>query len=484
MCSQLPIPALFRLLLVPALLFSTAQGGAQSVAPSLDSARRGLAQYDLQGDATLDVIRGLGQLLEHPPGVREAREAAFLRDMAAADLLVLAPTPAMRSRVGAALGVPSTRVMAWLRADLARAAVGPYVAAARQGLDALALRDSATPDFGAASGPRRDALMLGAIATALQGDHAVGALAAMAPDPCATPDVACPPEYAHFMAPGRRAVAALRDARAAVVRIQQDADRGEPFARAASEGLPALVAALDEAVLQPAPRLPDDSNLANVTDADEAAPFDAVLLVDTRLSRLGYVARASVQADGTVVLEPAEVPLLPETQSFTLPAGYRPVVRAIPALVRELPEASESLRVALGVGPDVPAHVMSRVFLSARERGITPSVLLARGVHGGIRAMAFRGVLANEHTPTTDLRVHVRLGGYAVVSRSGASVSLPRVHGDDGLRFDVQGLSELVGQREPQSASLLFMSVVDSGPVLLAAFGLSPASDALTVVMP
>jgi hypothetical protein len=98
--------------------------------------------------------------------------------------------------------------------------------------------------------------------------------------------------------------------------------------------------------------------------------------------------------------------------------------------------------------------------------------------------MAFHGVLAGERPPASDLRVHVRLGGYAVAGSSGAPVSLPRVRGEAGLHFDTEGLSDLVVERHPRSASLRFMSVVDSGPVLLAAFGLSPAQDALTMVMP
>jgi len=374
-----PIRASFFVFIALPLLLSPAATRAQSVSPTLDSARRSLAEYDLVGDRTLGVIRSLGQLLEHPPGVREAREAGFLRDMAAADLLVLAPTPAMRGRVAAALGVPPQQVLAWLRADLRRAAVGPYVAAAQQGLDALTLRDSTTPDFTASSGPRRDALMLSAVVQALGGPDAVVALATMAADPCADARTVCPPAYAHFTASGRRAVAALRDARASVVRLRQAAESGEPFARAATVALPDIITALDAAVLHPAPRLPEDASLPSVAVTEDAAPFDAVLLVETRLVRLGYAAHASVSADGSVTLLPADVPLLPDTRSFALPGGFRPVVRAIPGLVHQLPQAPEGLRIALGVAPDVPAHVMSRVFLSARERGMEPCVLLARG---------------------------------------------------------------------------------------------------------
>ncbi|NOY90438.1 MAG: hypothetical protein GXP55_04440 [Deltaproteobacteria bacterium] len=483
MPSRYPIAsALLLSILTLASVPSLARG--QAPVTSLDAARRGLATYDLEGERTLDVIRGLGRLLEHPPGLREAREATFLRDMASADLLVLVPTSAMRTRVSAALGVPTAQVLAWLQADLRRAAVGPYAPAAHQGLDALRLRAATSPDYAHGRGPRRDALLLSAVAQALEEANVVEALAALGTDPCADADAACASPYSHFSAAGRRAISALRDARACVGHLGEAATGGDPFARAAAPKLPAIVAALDALVLTPTPRLPGDVRLPQVSHARAEADFDAVLLIAGRELRLGYAAHAHVQADGEVALEPSDRPLLPETRSFRLPTGYRPVVRAIPGLVRALPQASEGTRVALGVAPDVPAHVMSRVFLSARARGLEPSVLLASAGDGSLRAMAFHGILAGERPPATDLRVHVRLGGYAVASSTGGTVSLPRVRGDAGLHFDTEGLSHLVGQRQPRSASLRFMSVVDSGPVLLAAFGLSPAGDSLTVVMP
>jgi len=456
---------------------------AQAQAPGLDSARRGLATYDLTGDGTLDVIRQLGSIMAHPPGRRQAREAAFLRDMAAADLLMLDPSDAMRSRVARALGVGGDEVLAWLTADLGRAAVGPYRESATQGLGALALRGNDSPDYSRTQGPRRDALLLTAVEHALASADPIESLAALSPDPCGDGG-ACSDAMGHFGPTGRRAVSALVEARACASRLAEASAGGEPFARAAVGALPDIVAAMDAAVLTPAPRLPEDTSLPAVAEGEAVAHFDAVLLLRNRELRLGYAAHARVAENGDVTLEPADVPLLPDTRSFRLPGGFRPVVSAIGALTRALPEALEGQEVALGVSPEVPAHVMSRVFLSARAAHIEPQLLLARTTGGGLRAMAFRGVVAGERMPASELRVHVRLGGYAVASNAGRSVSLPRVRGDDGLQFDVAGLSRLVDQRNPASASLRFMSVVDSGPVLLAAFGMEPTSDALTMVIP
>jgi len=456
---------------------------AQAQAPGLDSARRALATYDLEGDVTLEVIRQLGSIMAHPPGRRQAREAAFLRDMAAADLLMLEPSDAMRLRVAQALGVDADEVVAWLTADLRRAAVGPYRESAAQGLDALALRGSDSPDYSRAQGPRRDAQLLTAVQLALASARPIESLATLHPDPCAD-GATCSEALEHFGSSGRRAVSALVEARACVFRLVEASAGGEPFARAAAQALPGIVAAMDAAVLMPAPRLPEDASLPAVAEGEAVAHFDAVLLLRDRELRLGYAAHARVAESGEVTLEPADVPLLPDTRTFRLPGGFRPVVSAIPALTRALPEALEGQEVALGVSPEVPAHVMSRVFLSARDAHIEPRLLLARTTGGGLRAMAFRGVAAGERLPPSEMRVHVRLGGYAVVSAAGTSVSLPRVRGEDGLQFDVAGLSQLVDQRSPGSASLRFMSVVDSGPVLLAAFGMEPTSDALTMVIP
>ena len=211
MTRLLAWPLLVLLLLAPRPDTGAAQASA------VDRARHGLQSYDLEGSGTTRVIADLSALLQGRPAEGPtAREARFLRSMAAADLLLLAEhhgTPELRARVARAYGVAPTALAPQLDADLAALEIGVYAESARDARHALAFQNGrADPTPARPAGARGDLFRLGAIRRAAAEGEPLRALARLADDPCPEgPRTGCSAPYTRFGAEGRRAIAAAAE---------------------------------------------------------------------------------------------------------------------------------------------------------------------------------------------------------------------------------------------------------------------------------
>ncbi|MFW6066709.1 MAG: hypothetical protein ACOC97_00105 [Myxococcota bacterium] len=465
--------------------------------PAVHRARQALSRYDIEGDGSTQVIASLGRAIaemEQPPDRREAR---FLRAMAAADLVLIAHATgrgSLTARVAEAFGVGEDELTARVASELGKLSVGVYAAAADDAAGALramkALGAGEEVDWTRRSGPRSDLLYVAAVRRALEDDAEDGTpeLATLAADPCAEDgEDGCSDPLRRFAGADRRAIAAVVRARQARARLGEAARAGDPFPRALEARLAQDERALGEAVLTPAPPLPDDLGLTGAPQDAATPAVDLVLVVREGEVHYGWTPRVRVAEDGEVQVGAAGRPILPETAKLPIPRDFRPAVTAIDALTPKLQQLVEDGRPRLGLGapPDLPAHVACRVLHSAEDAGLVPVVLLGRATDGTARGVPVqvRDVRKGpEGKPA--VRVFVRLGGYTVRTSAGKR-DVPRVRDESGsLRFDLQGLDEAAGSRPPPTASLDFMAVAAMGPVLQAAYRVAPAREALQLLIP
>ncbi|HJL20275.1 MAG TPA: hypothetical protein RMH99_31700, partial [Sandaracinaceae bacterium LLY-WYZ-13_1] len=215
-------------------------------APALREARQALSSYDVNG-GTVEVIGELSSFLSEAQGA-DAREARFLRAVAAADLVLIARGQRrddVPARVAEALGVERDRLVSFLRTELGHLDLGVYAPVAREcrwALDALERREEDPAFLRDGRGERRDVLFVNAVVDALGAPEEIRRLAAFGADPCAE-DAECP--TAAFSATGRRAIEALREAHAALGRLEHIQSTGEPLAASL-----AAITTVDGAVLR------------------------------------------------------------------------------------------------------------------------------------------------------------------------------------------------------------------------------------------
>ncbi|MFW5921215.1 MAG: hypothetical protein ACOCUS_05190 [Polyangiales bacterium] len=464
------------------------------IGAQLHDARLDLARYDLEGERTIDVLRRLERIATRPHiADADAREARFLRAMAATDLVVAAvrtDDETLLQRVAGAFDVSPDAVAPTLEGELRSLMFGIYAAGARDAVAALEVIESMSageaPDWTEHGGLRRDALFVAAaVRQATGADDPVGALAALADDPCDAMIELCPVPYAHFDAKARRAMGALVQARGALDRLARAADGGDPLPRALAPALGSDREHLRGVVLRPSPRVRD---LSLSPASPGARPVRADLMVEVSEDRVrwGWMPRVRLDGEGEIVVDAPGTPVLPKTDSLALPRDFRPAVSP----VADVREAFEELaragadRIAFGATPSTPAHVLARVLKSAEEAQMQPAALAGIGEADTLRGVPVKLVRARHAGDlSSQVRVKVRLGGYSLVTPRG-STDLPRVRDEQGLRFDVAGLLARAEAEPIDSAQLDFMTVVSSGPVTAAAFRIAPEKQPQTLVLP
>lgn len=477
-------------LLVLTLAVPATTAGAQPLTDAaLHRVRMQLAQYDLDGARTTDALRALRRVVRGSQDPVTIREASFLRAAVAADLLILSTRrgdPTLAARVAEAYGVDSTRLVTTLQQDLASVAVGHYAQTARDAGTALRIMAEETPDWYAVHGTRRDALFVAAARRALEeGGDPSAALAPLGVDPCSDEAALCPDPYVRFEVSARRALRALSELHAALTRLDRAATGGDPFSAALSSGLAADRSATSSVTLRALPILPDELILTHAHTPTSGARPDLAVVVTPTGFRYGWFPRVRVDAEGVPEVLAAGSPVLPETASVSLPvASYRPALRAEPSMVStlaELAEVRQDAVVAVGAGDGVPAHLLARLLMSLERAELPARHLLARGDTGCAQVVPLEAV--RERDRSQQVRVLVRLGGYSVNRDGGATATIPRVRGEEGLQFDVDGLEAAAGE-SIRSAQVRFMSSVEAGPVLWAAFRVAPSGAPLRLVLP
>jgi hypothetical protein len=197
----------------------------------------------------------------------------------------------------------------------------------------------------------------------------------------------------------------------------------------------------------------------------------------------GWAPKVELADDGSPRLVSSDEPVWPQTKSWRLPHDFRPAVQPIDRITHLLGKVlgDREPELAAGAARGAPSLVFARVLKSAREAGLEARTLLAQGPDGMLRGIEVKPVLARRHEKK-GTHIYVRLGGYSLDTRRGLT-KIPRVRKEDGLHFDVDTLAK---KAEPHGApgSLGFMTVVDAGPVMSAAFRLAPEDQPLTLLLP
>jgi hypothetical protein len=467
---------------------------------AVHDARRSLARYDLTGDETTGMITSLAEVIERVKRPADRREARFLRAMAAADLVIIAAClndPGLRDRVARAWGVDAAGLTAQLQRELEALQVGVYTDAASDALDALRIlhvesgADPSWADLASLRSPealRSRVLFTAAVRRALMdaSEDPVAALAPMGTDPCAAEDDPdCTKDLLRFDAPGRRAIGVLRSAWRALDLLAQARTQGDPFPAAMAPVLRKDRQALRDTVLSPGPRLVGEAaaGLARAPDGARALSADVLVVVRQGEVQYGFVPKAKLGDQGEITVLAAGQPVLPDMSRHAIPRDFRPAVQPIDAVSDALGPA-QGLRAALATADDVPGHVLARVIHSVGRASIRPVMLVGPSGEDGIRGARLRvGDTREGADGSPEVSVLVRLGGYTVRTRRGKT-DVPRVRGADGLRFDVKGLGQQVGEQPPNGAAVEFMTVVTMDPVAQAVFRVAPAQAPVQLLIP
>jgi hypothetical protein len=488
----------------PATAEAQAQGQGKLGVRAVHDARRSLARYDLTGGETTGMITSLAEVIERVKRPADRREARFLRAMAAADLVIIAAClddPGLRDRVAKAWGVEAAGLTAQLQRELEALKVGVYAAAASDALDALRILHDETgaepswADVASLRSPealRSRVLFTAAVRRALTdagndaSEDPVAALAPMGNDPCAAEDDPdCTEDLLRFDAPGRRALGVLRSAWRALDLLAQARTQGDPFPAAMAPALREDRKALRDTVLSPGPRLVGEAaaGLARAPDDARALAADVLVVVRQGEVQYGFVPKAKLDDKGELTVLAAGQPVLPDMSRHAIPRDFRPAVQPIDAVSDALGPA-QGLRAALATASDVPGHVLARVIHSVGRASIRPVMLVGPSGEDGVRGARLRvGDTREGADGSPEVSVLVRLGGYTVRTRRG-KIDVPRVRGDDGLRFDVLGLGQQVGQEPPNGAAVEFMTVVGMDPVAQAVFRVAPAHAPVQLLIP
>lgn len=469
-------------------------------AAALQDARLGLARYEL-GSGASDAVHAISQLSDLLRGgglsAVEHAESRFLRAAAASDLLILARlrgAPALGPALEAALGVAPGSAAAHLDAELAACTRPPYGELAAQVRASLALASEAPPwswtRLSAMRGSQRDLLLLHQIA-AMSGtaQDATAALSAYAADPCAA-SAECPAPYSHFDAPGRRAVAALAEAGSALSRLHAASAAGDPLAAAAIIELATFTTTLPAIELRPALR--PEHAAAWLDAAGQPIEPAPQLLLRIGEDRAHYVLapRVRLDADGLVELVSPDEPDIAAAGELPVRASLAAFIAPAPELVDFLrrvlaTDAARSIAVAVDVG--VPARTLGRTLVSLQRAGWDRAVLIdrAHAPRSGAQPVRIALASATDSAASAELALRVRLGGYSLRARDrDAALDIPRIRGEEGLRFDTATLATELAGRSYAVSQLSFMADVASDQVTSAALELGKSSRSLELLLP
>lgn len=456
---------------------------AQDAAHRMAEIREALRSYD--PEVTSRAVEELGALAAGASGF-QAREARFLRVVAAADLLLVGR---LRGRddvpptLARAYGCAPEQLPERLRADLRTLSAEPFRETVEDALAALAPGALGPAPEPSPRHTRRDAVFFArALRRLVRSDDPVTVLAPLAEDPCAGDRARCGDPYRHFGPAGRRAIRALERLHAIMASLEATADLGDPFAAAFVREI-----AVDAVVLDSIPTSPRDwapsIRSVELGEGGEPVRADAAIVVAPDHLRVGWVPQVAFE-EGRARLTSGGEPLLAEAEE-RFPLHYDPLtyVRPVDALRAHVASRLDGARrVAVVVEPGVEAHLVSRVLRSLPDVPIT--TLAAVGPDGMPRGVRF---VAPEETPEerrpTPVGVFVRVGGFSAW-QPGLRVSLPRERTDAGWRFDFAGLDRATRRRVHHDVSVRYMANAHADLVLRAALTVAPPDRPVQLLLP
>jgi len=443
-----------------------------------------LHRYDV-GGGTQDLLRRLTDVIARSEGA-DSREARFLRAVAASDMVLISHGQGrsrLRADVAGALGVEADRLVPFLQQELASLDMGVYADVAGDcawALEAVERRLDDPRFLHDGSGERRDVLYVNAVVDALGQPDETAQLSALGETVCAEGEADC--AASAFSESGQRAIGALREANAALSRLERISETGEPLLASLAALVAVDGAVLRSSAIRPTPSVPLEMGVHGVGSRGTEASSDVVFVVDASGIRYSHVPTVRI-ARGEVVLEATASPALPAWGSIPFRDDGRAAVMPYDALIAPLEAVSREVpgaRVGLAASSGVPSIQISRVLLSMVRAGMSGPALLGRGQSGELRSLPVELRMGDDQSQPVEL--FVRMGGYTL-ERRGRSLDIPRVRDEAGLHFDVAALERAARDHGDSPAALRYMGVVEWGVVLDAAFHLRSEPGDLHLVL-
>jgi hypothetical protein len=455
----------------------------------LQEARKGLESYDLDGSATFALLQALGQVGATDPEPARSLEARYLRAGAAADLIVISAKldrPQLQVALATALGYEPSQLATNVRAELEAAALGPYEAPARHGLQMLDHVVSQKP-FVSTLSVLRDFSWVESTAAAAKSADPNGALAALADDPCAKRDgskLAAHCSLAGFDTVSRRSLAALTNAAGADASLQKAAREGDPLAAALAELSAQYTTALASVSVCALPELSAEVKAPVALPASlrrtEGSSTLTVRITPTEVRSL-LTPCLGLRSDSAS--KPDEVVMTWST--LVLPTTHRPYIAPITGLTEMLTaeiDGSALTRLVVMADDSVQAHVLARALVSLPERSAGADVsLLTRNAKGELQARPIE--IARSDASSPNLRVRVRLGGYSLYVGSHFE-DIPRVKTESGFSFDRAALAQRLAAQQGSPVQISFMPEVTSQEVLAALSSTAGGSQRVQLMIP
>lgn len=455
----------------------------------LQEARKGLEHYDLDGNATFALLQMLGQIAATDPEPARQLEARYLRAGAAADLIVISAKldrPELQSALATALGCEPSQLATKVREELKAAALGPYEASARLGLQMIDLVVSQKP-FVSTQSVLRDFSWVESTAKAAKAADPNAALAALADDPCGKRDgskVTAHCTLASFDSSSRRSLAALTNAAGANASLQKAAREGDPLAAALCELAAQYASALTAVSVCALPELSAEAKAPVALPASlRRTEGSGTLTVRITPTEVRSLLTPCLGLRGDSAGKPDEVVMTWST--LILPTTYRPYVAPITGLGEMLAAQSDGsafTRLVVMADDSVQAHVLARALVSLPERSASADVsLLTRNAKGELQARPIE--IARSDASSPNLRVRVRLGGYSLYVGSQFE-DIPRVKTENGFSFDRAALAQRLAAQPGSPVQISFMPEVTSQEVLAALSSTGGSSQRVQLMIP
>ncbi|MFT5357437.1 MAG: hypothetical protein ACI9KE_004674 [Polyangiales bacterium] len=472
-----PLVRSMRIVLSTLLLLTlgSAVSEAQLSAPELEEAHQRLRTFDFADPSGVELLSDLGVYLRTNVAATEShrREASFLRYVVATDMLLISRwrQTGLEGAIARAMDVDEGELVESLKAGLAPLTAGVYSQTANDAL--YALNESQE-----VRGPRSALGYFAAVAEAASAHDPIARLARLSDDVCADGGE-CPAPFHYFRADGRRAIATVQAALGRLASFQREAHSEDPFVLALGDAFANYQELFQQIQLAP------EARLGEIT-LSAAGPREADVLVESLIVIrpeevcVGTIARVRFrEGHAEAYSDSAGIPLLPETLCVPVPQSLRPFPTPMPELVTALAPLANCEHLGVGGSDDAPAHLLTRVWLSALSAGVTPHALVGRGEDGhlaALRAVAVRG------EDGSAIQVHIRLGGHTIAVRGSGERSLPRRPGPDGWSFDYDTLETFA--RDSRTTSVRYMHSLPLGSLTATAFYIAPRESHVTLVMP
>jgi hypothetical protein len=449
-----------------------------------------LEHYDLDGNTTFALLQALGRIAATDADPARSLEARYLRAGAAADLIVISAKlerPQLLDALAKALGAEPSQLASKVRAELEAAALGPYEAPARHGLQMLDHVVSRKA-FVTTHSVLRDFSWVESAAKAAKGLDPNVSLAALADDPCAKRDgskVAAQCSLASFDSSSRRSLAALTNAAGANTSLQKAAREGDPLAAALAELSAQYAATLSAVSVCALPELTVEAKAPVALPASlrrtEGSSTLTVRITTTEVRSLLTPCLGLRSSDRAA--KPDEVVMTWST--LVLPTTYRPYVAPLTGLGEMLTaqtEGSALTRLVVMADDSVQAHVLARALVSLPEGSASADVsLLTRNPKGELQVRPIE--IARSDASSPNLRVRVRLGGYSLYIGSHFE-DIPRVKTETGFSFDRAALAQRLAAQQGSPVQISFMPEVTSQEVLAALSSTGASSQRVQLMIP